>query len=263
MKKETNAAALFEEVLKVMDKLRGKEGCPWDKEQSHDSMKSYILEEAYEVLESIEENNFENLKYELGDLLFQIIFHAHLAKEANLFDINEVLLCIINKMKERHPHVFGDIKLNNTQEVLINWNKIKRSKKKDKSILEGIPHNTPALIWAKMVQERAANTGFDWNNIKDVIKKIEEEINELKHEYQHQEIKKIEEEFGDLLFSLVNISRFLKIDPELSLRKTVHKFIQRFTHMEKTIENMGEKIEDLNLEKLNQLWEEAKKLNSI
>ncbi|MDI6786515.1 MAG: nucleoside triphosphate pyrophosphohydrolase [bacterium] len=258
MKKNMNTNALFREILDIVDELRSDKGCPWDKEQNHDSMKSYIVEEAYEVLESIEEKNFVNLKYELGDLLFQIIFHAQLAKEANLFDINEVLLCIIKKMKKRHPHVFGDIMVNNSKEVLANWNKIKRAEKKDKSILEGIPNNMPALVWAKRVQDKAAGVGFDWDNIKDVVKKIEEEVSELKHEYQHQEIAKIEEEFGDLLFSLVNISRFLKIDPELSLRKTIHKFIQRFTKIEEVIKKMKKKPKELTLKELDQLWEKAK-----
>lgn len=260
MEKNINSGALFEEIVEVMYKLRSDKGCPWDKEQNHESMKSYIIEEAYEVLESIEEKSYEDLKYELGDLLFQIIFHAHLAKEAKLFDINDVLSGIISKMKERHPHVFGNVKIDNSKEVLVNWDKIKRTKKKDKSILEGIPSSLPALVWAKRVQERAAHIGFDWDNIKDVIEKIEEEINELKYEYKNQKFDKdkIEEEFGDLLFSLVNISRFLKIDPELSLRKTVHKFIQRFTNMEEAIKNIGKKPEELSLKELDELWEKAK-----
>jgi len=247
----------FDELVNIMATLRQK--CPWDKKQDHESLRQYLIEETYEVIDSIEEKNDEHLKEELGDLLLQIVFHAEIAKENRKFEIKDIIKTISDKLIRRHPHVFKDLKLETPEEVVTNWEIIKKNEGK-KSTLDGMPRALPALLKAHRIQEKAASVGFDWELTDDIFKKIEEEINELKESVRKKGIKEIEEETGDLLFSIVNISRRLKINPEDALRKTNKKFINRFKYIEKKITEQKKKMENVSLEEMDKYWEEAKSL---
>jgi len=248
----------FYELVDVMKRLRGQNGCPWDHQQTHESLKPYLIEETYEVIESIDRNNDEELKEELGDLLLQIVFHAQIAMEEGRFTIDDVAAGIVAKLKRRHPHVFGDTKVKDADEVLRNWEQIKKVEGKH-SVLDGVPDVLPALLKARRVQEKVGRVGFDWEESEGPLRKVLEEIEELKNAIDEGNIDHIEEEFGDILFSLVNFSRFLKIDAEESLRKTVGKFSKRFRYIEEQVKNHGDRpIEDYSLDELDSLWEEAK-----
>jgi len=249
----------FDRLLEIMEMVR--KYCPWDKKQTHLSLMQYLLEETYEVIESIEEKNDENLKEELGDLLIQIIFHCIIANERKKFDIKEVITGISDKLTRRHPHVFDNLKVSDESEVLHNWEKIKLSEGKT-SALQGVPKSLPALLKASRIQSKASRVGFDWKEYKDVFKKVEEEFKELKNAADINNKDKIEEELGDLLFSVVNISRFLHISPEDALRKTINKFIRRFTFIEQEISKQGKKLEDVSLEEMDKIWEQSKDLLS-
>ncbi|MBO8160286.1 MAG: nucleoside triphosphate pyrophosphohydrolase [Thermosipho sp. (in: Bacteria)] len=244
----------FEKLLKIMETLRGPEGCEWDKAQTHESLIPYIIEEAYELIEEIRKKDYKNMKEELGDILLQVVFHAQIAKENNEFTMDEVLDTLNEKLIRRHPHVFGSEK----GYSYARWEEIKAKEKGEKqfSRVGKINYSLPALSLARRVQENAADVGFDWNNIKDVLNKVKEEIEELQNAKNKHEI---EDEFGDLLFALVNLSRFLNIDPEISLRKSTEKFIKRFKKMEELIEKDGKIFEELSLKELDNYWEEAKK----
>lgn len=253
----------FNRLLEIIKRLLDPGGCPWDREQTHQSLKPYLLEEAYEFLDALDKGNRDEIKEELGDLLLQIIFHAELSERADSFSINDVIEGICNKLIHRHPHVFSDLKVKNTSEVLSNWEDIKkkeksRKEKKQKSVLDGVPRNMPSLALASRIQERASNVGFDWSNIKDVWDKVKEETEELLEAQNLQDPVKIEEEYGDLIFSLVNLSRFLKINPEYALRKTVFKFDQRFRSIEKKAEEQGRKLCEMSLEEMDELWNKSK-----
>ena len=243
-----------------MEKLRSPDGCPWDREQTHESLKPYLLEEAYEVLETLDENDFDGLREELGDLLLQVIFHAQLAKEENRFTILDVLTTINGKLIRRHPHVFGQTKINTAEEQRVNWKHIKKDEGK-KSVLDGVPKQLPALLRAHRIQEKAATVGFDWKEKEKVWEKVEEETEELKKAIHSKKQKAIKEEFGDLLFALVNFSRFIRINPEEALREAVEKFIYRFQALEKTMEKEGKKLENATLEEMDAVWERIKKNN--
>jgi len=248
----------LDELVEVMRKLRAENGCPWDREQTHQSLKPYLLEETYEVLEALDRKDDVELKEELGDLLLQIIFHAQLAAEENRFTIDDVAQSIVNKLKRRHPHVFSNTTVKDSDEVLKNWEKIKKGEGKE-SVLDGVPKGLPALLKARRVQEKAKRVGFDWENAEGAIQKVNEEIEELFHVMKSGNKNKIEEEFGDILFSLVNVSRFLGFDAEEALRKTIDKFMQRFRNVEKMIKENGKKeLKQYSLKELDQLWEEAK-----
>jgi len=251
-------AISMRKLLEVMSTLRGPGGCPWDAEQTHDSLKPYLIEESYEVLESIEARDMYNLAEELGDLLLQIVFHAQVAKEAGKFQFQDVLRGIIEKMIRRHPHVFGDVEVKNSADVLRNWDQIKKKEKGEGSSEElfNIPKGLPALMLAEKTQKKVAKLGFDWPDLEGPLAKVYEELREL--EEAMAEKKGIQEEFGDVLFALVNLSRFLKLDAEDALRKTVHKFQQRFLAMEKLAVSQGEKLADLTLEEMDRYWEKAK-----
>lgn len=245
-------------LVNVMKRLRGKNGCPWDIEQTHETLKPYLLEEAYEVLNAIDMKDDKELMEELGDLLLQIVFHAQLATEAGRFTIDDVARTIVKKLERRHPHVFGEVKVEGPEEVLKNWEKIKRDEGK-RSTLDGIPKDLPALLKARRVQEKVKRVGFDWDTIDGAFEKLVEEINELKDAVEKRKMNDVEEEFGDMLFSIVNVSRFLAIDAEDSLRKTIHKFIKRFQCIEEKIKRSGKKLlEHHTLEELDILWEEVK-----
>lgn len=251
----------FNDLLTVMEVLRAEDGCPWDKEQTHETLKRYLIEEAYEVIEAIDEDNMENLCEELGDVLLQVVFHSQIAKEFGEFDIREVIHGIANKMIQRHPHVFGDESCNTSQEVLINWEEIKRKEKNIESHtnnLKAIPKVLPALIRSYKVQEKAAKVGFDWDKVEDAILKIHEELKEFLDALSEGKGEHIYEELGDLLFSVVNVARFLDINPEFALTNTTEKFITRFEYIENKVVENGKKMEQMTLFELDALWNEAK-----
>ncbi len=248
----------FYELVDVMKRLRDKDGCPWDHQQTHESLKPYLIEEAYEVIDSIDGKDDEELREELGDLLLQIVFHAQIAAEEGRFTIDDVAAGIVAKLKRRHPHVFGDTEVKDADEVLKNWEKIKKDEGKH-SVLDGIPDVLPALLKARRVQEKVGRVGFDWEESGGALQKVQEEIEELQSAVDGGNTDRMEEEFGDILFSLVNLSRFLKIDAEGSLRKTVGKVTKRFKYIEEQVKKRGDRpIGDYSLDELDSLWEEAK-----
>lgn len=258
----------FYKLVQILRRLLGPGGCPWDKEQTHQTLKPFLIEEAYEVNESIDAGDFDALKEELGDLMLQIIFHAELARQAGKFNIVDVLQTICKKMLHRHPHVFGEERWHSADEVLRNWEDLKKieqekiggGKKNRDSILAGIPKSLPALIRAQRLQDRAARVGFDWEHIADVFKKVEEELQELKQALaQTPEVNsRLEDEFGDLLFALVNLARFLKIQPEEALQKTNEKFMRRFAFIEQEARRQGRQLKSMSLAEMDALWEQAK-----
>ncbi|HYF81923.1 MAG TPA: nucleoside triphosphate pyrophosphohydrolase [Clostridia bacterium] len=256
----------FDDLVDLMESLRGQEGCPWDKEQTRESLRPYLLEETYEVLDAIEKDELDLIVEELGDLLLQVVFHAQIAREDGEFDINEVITNIVNKLIIRHPHVFGDIKATSESGALKSW---EASKRKHKGIdtytqtLVDIPEILPALMRAYKVQQKAALAGFDWDNIEDAFSKVYEEAEEVREVYKTGETAIIEGEIGDLLFSVVNVSRFLKIQPELALRTTTEKFIKRFRYIEETALQSGKKLDRMSLQEMDKLWNEAKQQVSI
>ncbi len=249
----------LQELLKIMEKLRSEEGCPWDKEQTRESLKPFIIEEAYELIEAISVNDSEKIKEELGDLLFQIVFQSQIAKEKKEFEISDIIETISKKMITRHPHVFGAVSSITTEEVLFHWEEQKRREGKlRESILEGIPEALPSLLRAHRLQDRAAKVGFDWKKVEDVLNKLDEEIGELKDAVKIKKQNEIEDEIGDIFFMLVNISRFVGISPEDALRKTISKFISRFRYIEMNAADHGRKLAEMTLEEMDKLWEEAK-----
>ena len=252
----------FDELVGIMKLLRSENGCPWDKEQTHESLKKYLIEETYEVLETIDLNDKKHLSEELGDLLLQIIFHSRIAEEEGTFDIQDVITGISKKMISRHTHIFGSDKADTAEEVLVNWEAIKKKEKGQENqttVLKSVPANLPALMRSFKVQQKAAQVGFDWDDIEEVFKKVDEEINELKEVYKSEDMKKITDELGDVLFSIVNLSRFLRIQPELALTGTINKFINRFEYVEKESIKAGKQLENMSLEELDELWNKAKR----
>lgn len=260
---------LLIELERMMERLRRGDGCPWDRQQTHLSLRPYLLEETYEVLEAIDSGSKAGLQEELGDLLLQIVFHSQIAKEDGCFDFSAVVRGIIDKMIRRHPHVFAEVTINTVSGVLENWEKIKRKEKEKEpeSILDAVPRNLPALMEAEKVQSKAATIGFDWPDISGPLAKFEEETRELsqaleewKREENSQELKAaIEEEYGDLLFSLVNVGRFLDLHPELALRRAVGKFRRRFKEMGKMAAAHDRSLTDMTLQEMDLLWEQSKK----
>jgi nucleoside triphosphate diphosphatase len=244
----------FEEFVAIVKRLRKE--CPWDREQTNDSIKAATIEEAYEVVEAIDNKDYEELKKELGDLLLHVIFHSTIAEEGNHFKLEDVIDSIQEKLIRRHPHVFGNVEVNGTEEVKKNWEEIKL-KEGRKSVVDGVPVNLPALQRAHRLQEKVSKIGFDWENKEDVWKKVEEELLEIKQAGNDKE--ELEKEFGDLFFSLVNYSRFLGINPENALRRTNEKFIKRFGYVEKKILESGKSLSESNLKEMDVYWEESKK----
>lgn len=264
---ENNPRASFASLVEVMNRLRGIDGCPWDKEQTHESLKRYLIEETYEVLDAIDEGDMHKLAEELGDLLLQIVFHGQIAKENADFDINDVVNGITQKMIRRHPHVFGELHIDTSAEVEMTWEKIKDKEKEKEhtqgevSILGDIPKNMPALLRSEKIQKKAARVGFDWPDMEGPWLKVMEELDELKEALDLKNELSIREEVGDLFFAIVNICRFLDIDPEEALQKTNNKFTKRFAHIENHVQQNKLQWEELNLQELDNLWDEAKKLN--
>ena len=254
----------FEELVDVMKRLRAPEGCPWDREQTHDSLKPYMLEEAYEALEAIDLRDDDELCKELGDVLLQVVFHAQIADEEQRFTIDDVAGSIVEKLVRRHPHVFGDVQVKDAKNVLENWEEIKKQERRDAgqqqpSHLDGIPKSLPALMRAQRVQSRAARQGFDWPNAEGALDKVEEEFAELRQAQSDQSTEAIEDEFGDLLFSVVNTARFLQINPEDALRRSVDKFERRFRAIESELNKSDRSMRDTALSELDELWDEIKR----
>jgi len=252
----------LDDLVEIMAKLRGNPGCPWDKSQTHETLKPFIIEEAYEVVDAISRKSREDLIEELGDLLLQIVFHSRIGEERGEFDIGDVIEGICEKMIRRHPHIFGDVAVEGTDEVLKNWEEIKREEKDMKSEAESmmnLPKALPALMKAFKVQEKAARVGFDWDDISGAIDKVYEELDELKEVYNAGNSDKIREEMGDLLFACVNVARFLEVEPELALNDAVKKFINRFNFVEATAAEFDKSLQDMSLQEMEELWQQSKK----
>lgn len=254
--KERKTDKLFLEYMAVVRRLRKE--CPWDREQTHQSIRHSLIEEAYEVVEAIDENDLGELKKELGDLLLHVALHAVMAEEKKAFDIDAVLHSSMEKLIRRHPHVFGGLAVENAREVKVNWEKIKMSEGRN-SLMEGVPKELPSLLRAHRLQEKASKVGFDWKEKGPVWEKVREEIDELQRAEQTGQADETEEEFGDLLFALVNYSRFLNINPENALRRSTAKFIRRFQALEQELVQRGKRVEDSTLEEMDELWNAAKK----
>jgi tetrapyrrole methylase family protein/MazG family protein len=258
-----NDSENFSQLVDLMKKLRSKKGCPWDRAQTHRSLLPYLIEEAYEVLDSAEKKDDSKLKEELGDLLLQIIFHAEIAREEKRFDIYQVIDNLILKLIQRHPHVFKNRKMLSSQQVLRNWEHIKLATSDNKSVLSGLPRTLPALLKAFRVGEKVSRYGFDWQRKEDIFPKLKEELKEFKKAYSSKSKKRIEEELGDIFFTLVNLCRHLKINPELALGKTVEKFIWRFNYIEKELSRNKKSLKKTSLRELDYLWEKSKKNRGV
>jgi nucleoside triphosphate diphosphatase len=246
----------FNTLVDIIARLRGPQGCPWDRKQTHLSLKSNLLEECYEVIEAIDEENSEKLQGELGDLLMLILSHAQIASESGDFDIRNVLQGIITKLINRHPHVFGEAKAKDAQEVILNWEELKKKERGGSPLLSSLPQVMPSLAYSQAMQRRVARVGFDWKAMDDVIDKLAEEVNELRQSADHRERV---QEFGDLLFSLANVARWMNIEPENALRATNQRFYRRFCYMEEVCQQRGISLEQLSLEEQDELWKEAKR----
>ncbi|MBT4511509.1 MAG: nucleoside triphosphate pyrophosphohydrolase [Chloroflexi bacterium] len=247
----------FDAFCRIIAKLRSPDGCPWDRKQTHESLKPYLIEEAYETLQTLDDGDTEKLCEELGDLLLQIGLHAQIAEESGEFEMSDILRHINEKLIRRHPHVFGDVEVADENEVRLNWEEIKRSEGKvEKSLLDGIPKGIPALAYSQIMQQRASRIGFDWNNIDGVLDKVSEELEEIRQAETHQERV---HEFGDLVMALANAARWMEIDLESALRQANERFYERFAYMEETSENRGICMNGLPIDDLDALWEEAKK----
>lgn len=247
----------FENLVNIMRRLRVE--CPWDREQTHDSIKAATLEETHELIEAIDDKDFDEMKGELGDILLHIVFHSQMASETNKFNIDDVIDGITEKLIRRHPHVFGETKVKDNDEIMYNWEKIKLEEGR-KSVLDGVPKALPQLHRAFRIQEKASKVGFDWEKKENVWEKVKEEIKEFEEVSNSGNQEKIEEELGDLLFSIVNYTRFIGINPENALRVTNEKFIKRFNYIEQKLNEEGKKITDSNLTEMDKLWEESKNI---
>ena len=259
---EQRNGTVFDRLVEIMARLRSPNGCPWDRAQDSTSLKPYLLEEAYEVLEAIEEGVAAKVKEELGDLLFQVIFHAQLAHEQGEFDIYDVVEGTIAKMTRRHPHVFGNAAASTPKEALQNWEEIKRQEKavdQGTSVLDGVPRQLPSLLRAQRLQDKAARVGFDWERVEQVWEKLAEELRELQASAAGPDRAKVEEELGDVLFSVVNLARFFDVNPDEALHKTTTKFIQRFQYIERQLTRQGKTPKQATLAEMDALWEEAKR----
>jgi XTP/dITP diphosphohydrolase len=246
----------IDRLLTIMDELREK--CPWDRKQTLESLRHLTIEEVYELSDAIIQQDLNNIKKELGDILLHIVFYAKIGRELNAFDFADIVNTLCDKLILRHPHVFGDVKVANSEEVKENWEKIKLTEGR-KSVLEGVPHSLPAMVKAFRMQEKVHGVGFDCNNSAEVVNKIKEEISELETELQKNDKQGIENEFGDVLFAMINYARFLDINPEDALERTNQKFIQRFQYIENQIAAQNKHITDADTELMNFYWEESKK----
>jgi XTP/dITP diphosphohydrolase len=249
--------AAFGRLLKIMDDLRA--GCPWDKKQTLESLRYLTIEETYELSDAILEKDMNGIKKELGDLMLHLVFYAKIGSETGDFDIKDVLDSISEKLIERHPHIYGEVKVANAEDVKNNWEKIKMKEKDRKSVLDGVPKSLPAMVKAYRMQEKARGVGFDWENATQVWEKVNEEIQELQEEVKSNDHERMEKEFGDLLFSLINYARFIGVNPEDALERTNKKFIQRFRFIEEQTNKQGKHLKELTLKEMDAFWDEAKK----
>ncbi|HUN54582.1 MAG TPA: nucleoside triphosphate pyrophosphohydrolase [Smithella sp.] len=249
-------------LTQLIKNLRSPDGCPWDRQQKKEDIGKYILEEAYEVVDSLGKENPQSLKEELGDLLFQILFLTEISAESDFFSLNDVMDGIIEKMIRRHPHVFGDKKVNSVQEVAENWQQIKKkermNKKDEDDLFSSIPRTLPALKRAQKITSIASTYGFDWSDAKNILDKLKEELQEFENAVKRGDGNTIEEEFGDILFTIVNVSRFLSIDAETALSKTTEKFLRRFSYVTNQLSSLGIPLQKATLEQMDALWNEAK-----
>ena len=251
----------FRDLVETVETLRGPNGCPWDRQQTHESLRKYAIEETYEVVEAIESGDDGKLLDELGDLLLQVLLHAQMASEDRRFDIGDVCASLHGKLLRRHPHVFSDTEVAGVDDVLHNWEQIKKEEPGNterKSALDGVPKSLPALMRAAKLSKKAAKTGFDWPDVKAVIAKLREETGELEEALEQGDPREIEEEIGDVLFTVVNIARFQDIDPEEALRRMLGKFAKRFSLIEEVAAASSRKIEEMTLEEMDRVWEDAK-----
>ena len=261
----------FEDLVSLMARLRAPDGCPWDRAQTPQSLRTYLLEETYEALDAIERNDPRALKDELGDLLLQVLFHAQMAAEQGRFSIDDVLTELHDKLVRRHPHVFGTAKADSPEQVVVNWEALKaaernahadgpalRAKPAEKSALAGVPSTLPAQLEAYQLTRKAAQVGFDWERLEDVLAKLNEEVAELREGVAANDKDRLEDEVGDLLFVAVNVARFLGLDPDLALRRTNRKFVARFREIEQELARQGKRLEDASLAEMDALWERSK-----
>lgn len=248
----------FERLLNIMDDLRDK--CPWDKKQTLESLRHLTIEETYELADAILDNDLEEIKKELGDILLHIVFYAKIGSEKKAFDIADVAEGICEKLISRHPHIYGNVEVADEEEVKANWEKLKLKEGKT-SVLEGVPRSLPAMVKATRIQDKARGVGFDWDNRQQVWDKVNEELAEFKHEVDSGAVhSKIENEFGDVLFSMINYARFIDVDPEMALERTNKKFIKRFQYLEVESKKDGKELSDMSLEEMDEYWNAAKKL---
>ncbi|MCZ6594427.1 MAG: nucleoside triphosphate pyrophosphohydrolase [Bacteroidetes bacterium] len=247
----------YDRLLTIMDELR--EQCPWDKKQTIQTLRHLTIEETYELGDAILENDLDEVKKELGDLLLHIVFYARIGSETNDFDMADVANDICEKLISRHPHIYGDVKVADEEEVKQNWENLKLKEGK-KSVLEGVPKSLPAMVKANRIQDKVSGVGFDWEEPHQVFEKLKEELDELQHEVAEENSEKIEQEFGDVLFSMINYARFLKIDPESALERTNKKFIKRFQYLESKAKLLGKTLKEMSLAEMEVYWNEAKKL---
>ncbi len=254
MSKKANQLEAFERLLIIMDDLR--EQCPWDKKQTMESLRHLTIEEVYELGDAILDKDLEEVKKELGDILLHIVFYAKIGSETNTFDITDVCNSICDKLIQRHPHIYGDVKVENEEEVKQNWEQLKLKEGKQ-SVLEGVPKSLPAMVKASRIQDKAAGVGFDWEESHQVFDKVQEEFSELKIEIKNRNSDNIESEFGDVLFSMINYARFLNVNPENALERTNKKFIKRFKYLEQNAKNLNKALQDMTLAEMNTFWEQA------
>ncbi len=254
------ARRTFDELVQLMTTLRGPNGCPWDREQTLESLKPFIVEESYEVIDAIDRNDRHALAEELGDFLLQAVFIAEITREEGSFDIHDVVTVLHDKLVRRHPHVFADVKADDSEQVLVNWEKLKNEERKaeNKSVLDGVPQSLPALLKASRLTEKAARVGFDWRRAEDVFDKIDEELAEVREAVAKQDAQNLHEEIGDLLFTIANIARKLDMNAEEALQSANRKFTRRFTAMETRVRDTGRNLDQLTLEQMDALWDEAK-----
>ncbi|MEX0997679.1 MAG: nucleoside triphosphate pyrophosphohydrolase [Flavobacteriaceae bacterium] len=257
MNKREEQLKSFDRLLTIMDELR--EQCPWDRKQTIQTLRHLTIEETYELGDAILENDLNEVKKELGDLLLHIVFYAKIGSEEKAFDIADVANSICDKLIERHPHIYGDVKVADEEEVKKNWENLKLKEGKT-SVLQGVPKSLPAMVKANRIQDKVAGVGFDWEHPEQVFEKLKEELGELQHEVNENNAEKIEAEFGDVLFSMINYARFLKVDPESALERTNKKFIKRFQFLEEKAKAINKPLKDMSLAEMDVFWEEAKKL---
>jgi MazG family protein len=254
-----NQLKAFEKLLDIMEELRAK--CPWDKEQTNDSLRTLTIEETYELADAIIKNDDNLIKKELGDILLHIVFYARIGEEKSAFDIGSVIEALNEKLIYRHPHIFGDVQVGNAREVEQNWEQLKlKEKDGNKSVLSGVPMSLPALVKANRIQDKARGVGFDWEEKEQVWDKVQEELSELNTELQSGDKDKMEDEFGDLLFSLINAGRLYGINPENALERTNRKFMRRFNYLEEKTIKQGRQLKEMTLAEMDVIWDEAKKL---